>query len=79
MLDFMFSRKAKRQQSESVVVGSSALPAGSYVVFDIETSGFNPELHKIIEIAAIKVVDGVRVDSYHSLVNYKGKLSSAVI
>jgi len=79
VLDFMFSRKVKRQQSRSVVVRPSALPAGNYVVFDIETSGFNPELHKIIEIAAIKVVDGVRVDSYHSLVNYKGKLSSAVI
>lgn len=53
--------------------------SGSFVVFDIETSGFNPELHKIIEIAAIKVIDGVRVDTYQSLVKYNGNLSPNVV
>ena len=27
-----------------------------YVVFDLETTGFNPDKNKIIEIGAVKVV-----------------------
>lgn len=50
----------------------------NFTVVDIETSGFNPELHKIIEVAAIKVINGKPVDSYHSLLNYRGKLNPAI-
>ena len=41
----------------------------SYVVFDIETTGFSPEVNKIIEIGAVKVVDGKIVDRFSSFVN----------
>ena len=33
--------------------------ADTYVVFDIETTGFSPVKNRIIEIGAVKVVDGV--------------------
>ena len=41
----------------------------SYVVFDIETTGFSPLKNRIIEIGAVKVVDGVITDRFSSFVN----------
>ena len=35
---------------------------GSYVVFDIETTGFSPVVNKIIEIGAVRVENGAIVD-----------------
>lgn len=40
-----------------------------YVVFDLETTGFNPEENAIIEIAALKYNNNTLVDSFSSLVN----------
>lgn len=40
-----------------------------YVVFDIETTGFSPEKNRIIEIGAVKVVDGVITDRFSAFVN----------
>jgi DNA polymerase-3 subunit epsilon len=42
---------------------------GSYVFVDIETNGGNGPRGRIIEVAAIKVVDGEVIDSYISYVN----------
>ncbi len=42
---------------------------GSYVVFDLETTGFSPIKNKIIEIGAVKVVGGKIVDSFSEFVN----------
>ena len=39
-----------------------------YVVVDIETTGLNPSYDEIIELAAIRVVDNVQVDTFSSLV-----------
>lgn len=41
----------------------------SFVVFDIETTGFSPETNKIIEIGAVKVVGGKIVDRFSTFVN----------
>ena len=43
----------------------------SYVVFDIETTGFSPINDKIIEIGAVKVSGGKIVDRYSTFVNPK--------
>ncbi|MCX6126961.1 MAG: exonuclease domain-containing protein, partial [Proteobacteria bacterium] len=40
-----------------------------YIVFDIETTGGNPERNGITELAALKIVNGAIVDRFHSLVN----------
>ncbi len=40
-----------------------------YVVFDIETTGFNPKTCKIIEIGAVKFVNGEIVDRFSEFVN----------
>jgi DNA polymerase-3 subunit alpha (Gram-positive type) len=43
----------------------------SYVVFDIETTGFSPKVNKIIEIGAVKVVNGKITDKFSTFVNPK--------
>ena len=43
--------------------------ADSFVVFDIETTGFSPEKNKIIEIGAVKVEKGVITDKFSTFVN----------
>lgn len=42
-----------------------------YVVFDLETTGVNPDLDAIIEISAVKVRNRQVVDRFSSLVNPK--------
>lgn len=56
--------KNNRQKGESLMIYPS-----DYVCIDIETTGLDPTQDKIIEIAAIKVVDNQVVDSYSSLIN----------
>lgn len=41
----------------------------SYVVFDLETTGFSPVANKIIEIGAVKVVDGKITEKFSTFVN----------
>ncbi len=42
-----------------------------YVVFDLETTGFSPLRNKIIEIGAVKLVDGKITDRFSTFVNPK--------
>ncbi|MEJ2543502.1 MAG: UvrD-helicase domain-containing protein [Calditrichaceae bacterium] len=41
----------------------------NYVVFDLETTGKNPEKCGIVEIAAVKIENGKKIDEFHSLIN----------
>lgn len=41
----------------------------SFVVFDIETTGFGPVKDEIIEIGAVKITDGKIVDKYSTFIN----------
>ena len=43
----------------------------TYVVFDIETTGFSPVNNRIIEIGAVKVQGGKIIDRYSTFVNPK--------
>lgn len=43
--------------------------SGSFVIFDIETTGFDALKDKIIEIGAVKMVNGEVVDNYSAFVN----------
>ena len=44
---------------------------GTYIVFDIETTGFSSIRDRIIEIGAVKVTDGRIVDRFSTFVNPK--------
>ncbi len=41
----------------------------TYVVFDLETTGFSPQKNKIIEIGAVKVENGVITERFSTFVN----------
>jgi DNA polymerase III epsilon subunit family exonuclease len=45
------------------------LAEGRYIVFDIETTGGNPERNGITEICALRYEDGKVVDKFYSMVN----------
>ena len=51
----------------------------SYVSIDLETTGLNPKLDKIIEIGAIKVIDGKKADTFSAFVNPGRKLEERIM
>ncbi len=51
----------------------------SYVCIDLETTGLNPKYEKIIEIGAVKVIDGVLTDTFSCFVNPGRKLEERII
>ena len=55
---------------KGIVTDSKGQPLkDSYVVFDIETTGFSPDVNHIIEIGAVKVENGKIMDRFSSFVN----------
>lgn len=69
-------RNKKREPGDAPPVSVEALASiqhvldnGEYIVFDIETTGGNPEKNGITEIFAIRFKDGVIVDTFGTLVN----------
>lgn len=51
----------------------------SYVSLDLETTGLNPKTDKIIEIGALKVLNGEPQETFSAFVNPACKLSEKVI
>jgi DNA polymerase-3 subunit epsilon len=47
-------------------------------VFDFETSGTDPENDRIIEVAAIRCINGEIVSQFQSLVQFEGELPSKI-
>ncbi|MCR2804837.1 3'-5' exonuclease [Paenibacillus soyae] len=50
----------------------------SFTVFDFETSGLDPKKDRVIEMAAIRVVNGEVASEFSTLVRYDGKLSAKI-
>ncbi len=50
----------------------------TYISIDLETTGLNPKLDKIIEIGAIKVVEGQITDTFSTFVNPGRKLEERI-
>lgn len=51
----------------------------SYVCIDLETTGLNPKTDKIIEIGAVKVIEGQIVDTFSTYVNPGRKLEERIV
>lgn len=50
----------------------------TYIAVDLETTGLNPKTDKIIEIGAVRVVDGQIAETFESLVNPHRRLNGTV-
>lgn len=67
--EFFNYRQTKRQTSVKRNYDKITEPtAESYVVFDFETTGMNPELNRIIEIGAVKVIEGQITGTFNTLI-----------
>lgn len=71
-----FSKKKKRKYRDFLPMNenqrkilSTKLDDATYIIFDIETTGGNPERNGITEIAALRYVNGEVVDKFYSMVN----------
>lgn len=51
----------------------------SYVSIDLETTGLNPKTDKIIEVGAVKVIDGQQTEEFVSFVNPGRKLEERIV
>lgn len=54
------------------------MTAHSYTVIDFETSGLDPKKDRVIEMAAIRCVNGEIASEFSTLVRYDGKLSAKI-
>lgn len=61
-------------------IGKYEHDGSRYVIFDLETTGLNPAVHSIIEIAAVKYVDDEPVETFETLVRLppKKKISKEI-
>lgn len=50
----------------------------SYTVIDFETSGLDPKKDRVIEMAAIRCINGEIASEFSTLVRYDGKLSAKI-
>ena len=50
----------------------------TFVVFDIETTGFSVNFNEIIEIGAVKVKNGIQLDSFSTFVRPSRKISRKI-
>ena len=55
------------------------MPIDTYVCIDLETTGLNPKIDKIIEIGAIRVVDKKPADTFSSFINPARKLDEKIV
>ena len=68
----------RRRRYPSNRESTIGLPA-AYVVFDIETTGLDPENDEIIEIGAIKVINGTERNCFNCVVKPSAAVSKAVL
>ncbi|WP_349401719.1 polC-type DNA polymerase III, alpha subunit [Candidatus Phytoplasma solani] len=55
------------------------LKEATYVIFDLETTGFSSIRDKIIEIAGVKIKKGQKIEEFQALVNPQEKLNPTII
>lgn len=62
------------------VNGNATFPIeGTFIIFDIETTGLSPNYDKITEIGAVKVHNGEVVDTFETFANPKRKIPDKIV
>ncbi|MBR5772561.1 MAG: PolC-type DNA polymerase III [Clostridia bacterium] len=66
--------------SVTAVTGNAKMPFdGTFVIFDVETTGLRTGFDRLIEIGAVKFEDGVEVSSYQTFVDPGRKIPGNII
>lgn len=76
----LFSRKPKMIVPATVALINSNDVANikDYVVLDVETTGLDPSVNRIIEVAAVRIQDGQETGRYQTFVNPKTKVPKGI-
>ena len=69
-----FSNASKYYKARKFANNHSGEKKESYAFLDLETDGLNEQCNSIIEIGAVKVMQGSDILEYHSLLEYEGEL-----
>jgi CRISPR-associated protein Cas2 len=73
-----FSNAAKRRQAKRFSTPKVRYPR-DYVVVDIETTGLSPDADEIIEIGALKVINGKVSCTFHTFVRIEGSIPVSIM
>ena len=78
--DFLLKLKRKKDVDYDSFMkkGTTKVRPENFVVFDLETTGFNPKYNEIIEIGAIRFVNDVPTEIFHTLVKPKKKITEKI-
>lgn len=78
--DFLLKIKQKQEVDYEAFMkkGTTRDQPENFVVFDLETTGLNPEYNEIIEIGAIRFVNDVPTEIFHTLVKPKKKITEKI-
>ena len=74
-----WSYAAMRSKTRRGSVAAETDEPREYVVLDVETTGLDPDKDAIIEIAAIKVEQGVEADRFHELIRYEKGIPKKIV
>lgn len=80
LISLSHEKRSRRKGYESPSF-SNITPKGIYkdfVVFDTETTGLSPSKDRILELAAIRFIDGVPVELFHTLINPEREIPTEV-
>lgn len=68
-----WSDASQRAMGRKKGTGRCITEPAEYVVIDIETTGLDPSKDEIIELAALKVIEGCEIERFQQLVAIKGE------
>ncbi|MDR2649129.1 MAG: type I-E CRISPR-associated endoribonuclease Cas2e, partial [Clostridiales bacterium] len=72
-----FSSAAKGRTAKRFSAMRSRCP-DTYVVVDLETTGLNPDTDEIVELGAIKVISGDKINTFHALISTSMSITSEI-
>ena len=73
-----FSNASKYYKARKFTNNHSEEKKECYTFLDLETDGLNEQCNSIIEIGAVKVMQGSGILEYHSLLEYEGELPKEI-
>jgi len=77
-LDYGFSKASKRRTVQRMTNARIHKSKSEFVVIDVETSGLQAESDVILELGALRIIDGEIADSWSSLIRTEAEISDEI-